>query len=441
MNKEKWLKQAAKEGFDQAEIYETTSRSKEVSWFDGQMDKMELSDTASASIRALYKGNLAQTGLEKLDDEIMEEVFEALKEQAQTITSDDRPAFVEPVETELVKKDNVWVRPSTPEVLATLKQLEADILAYDKRILQASSLGWSESSGTRAITNSLGLHTDDEDYVQYVAAACAARDGDVIQDYYLIKVVPDLAHFARTAFVKELCDEALFRTTAASVPSRNYPVILHRDAMSSLLASFAGLFSGETISRNISPLKDKLGTQVFSKEISIIDDPRNTDALSVANFDDEGSPTRRKYVVKDGVFETILHNTTTASRMGMETTGNGFRGGYASPVGVSPMNMYIEPGKHSLDELQEKMGDGLVITDLEGLHAGIDFVSTNFSLQARGYKVENGKKRAAVTLITAADSFLHLMNQVVEVGSDLDWKYLSIVSPSILFKGISISGE
>lgn len=441
MNKEKWLEKAAQEGFDQTEVYEATSGSREITWFDGQMDKMELSETASASIRAVYQGNLAQAGLEKLDDEVMDEVFAGLKEQAAAITSDDKPQFVGPQKTDLVKKENSWVRPATPQVLQLLKQIEADILAFDSRIVQASSLGWSEVRGTRAITNSLGLETADEDYVQYVAAACVAEDDGVVQDSFLIKVVPDIASFDRAAFVKELCEEAIFRTGAASVPSRQYPVILHRDAMSSLLAAFAGLFSGEMISRQISPLKDKLGQQIFSKEITIVDDPRNLDALSVANFDDEGTPTRRKYVVKDGVFETILHNTTTAGRMGMESTGNGFRGGYASPVSVSPMNMYIEPGTLSLAQLEEKMGDGLVITDLEGLHAGIDFVSTNFSLQARGYKVEQGKKTAAVTLITAADSFLHLMNEVAAVGSDLDWKYLSVVSPSILFTGISISGE
>ena len=70
----------------------------------------------------------------------------------------------------------------------------------------------------------------------------------------------------------------------------------------------------------------------------------------------------------------------------------------------------------------QEMGDGLVIDDLQGLHAGLDFVTTNFSLQCNGYLIKNGRKEKAIRLITVADSFLHLMNQVVEVGNDLDWK-------------------
>ena len=441
MNKEKWLQEATRKGFEQAEIYESTSSGKEIAWFDGQMDKMEISDTESASLRATYNGNLAQVGLEKFEDDMIDSVLDDLKDQAATVTSDDRPKFVKPVETDIVTKETHWVKPDTAQVTELLSTLEKKILAYDPHIIQASALAWSQGESSRAITNTLGLHTADSDYAQYVTASAVAKDGDVIQDWYLVRVVENLADFDIDAFVKELCDEALFRTTAKSVPSKNYPVILHRNAMSSLLSAFSGLFSGELISRGISPLKDKLGEKIFSDKITIVDDPRNTDALTIANFDDEGSPTYKKYVVRNGVFETILHNTTTAARMGMETTGNGFKGGYASPVSVSPMDMYIVPGEKSLDQLMEDMGSGLVITDLEGLHAGIDFVSTNFSLQARGYLVEDGKKSRGVTLITAADSFLHLMNEVEEVGSDLEWEYKMIVSPSIRFKGISISGD
>ena len=87
------------------------------------------------------------------------------------------------------------------------------------------------------------------------------------------------------------------------------------------------------------------------------------------------------------------------------------------------------------------MKDGLVITDLQGLHAGIDFVTTNFSLQASGYLVKDGKRDRSVTLITVAGNFMDLMKKVEEVGSDLDWSYHQIKSPSIYFKECAVSGE
>ncbi|WP_294731199.1 TldD/PmbA family protein [uncultured Faecalibaculum sp.] len=441
MNKQKWLDRALEKGFEAAEIYESSSRSKEITWFEQAMDKMELSQTDSASIRVLDGGSLANTGLEKLDDAIMDEVLDGLRQQAATITSEDRTQFVPPMETELAVKDKQWTVPETAQVKELLADLEARILAYDERIFQVTNLAWSQSEGTRSISNTLGLATGDEDYVQYVMAGAAGRQEDRIQDWYLIKVVPDIAAFDRGAFVKELCDEVLSRLDATSIPGRTCPVILHREAMTSLLGAFAGLFSGDLISKGISPLKDRLGEKIFSDKITIVDDPRNLDALTIANFDDEGYPTGRKLVVDHGVFRTILHNQQSAARMGTESTGNGFKGGYASPVGVSPMNLYIEPGEESLRQLEKRMQDGLVITDLEGLHAGIDFVSTNFSLQARGYLVQGGRRTQSVTLITAAGSFMELMNDVIAVGSDLDWSYRQLAAPSVLFGKLAISGQ
>lgn len=105
------------------------------------------------------------------------------------------------------------------------------------------------------------------------------------------------------------------------------------------------------------------------------------------------------------------------------------------------MNMYIIPGKDSFEQLLEKMNNGVVITDLAGMHAGVDFITTNFSLQAKGYLVENGKKVRALTLITIAGNFLDMMKEVEAVGNDLDWKAHTIAAPSILFKSAAIGGS
>lgn len=137
----------------------------------------------------------------------------------------------------------------------------------------------------------------------------------------------------------------------------------------------------------------------------------------------------------------MLLDTSSATRLHLESTGNGFKSSYASDVSVQPMNCCIQPGKKSLETMCQEMGDGLVIDDLQGLHAGLDFVTTNFSLQCNGYLIKNGRKEKAIRLITVADSFLHLMNQVVEVGNDLDWKYHTVASPSIRFKECAISGD
>ncbi|MBR2067115.1 MAG: TldD/PmbA family protein, partial [Solobacterium sp.] len=235
--------------------------------------------------------------------------------------------------------------------------------------------------------------------------------------------------------------EVLGKLNAHSLASGTYPIILERRAMTALFSALADIFSGDLISKGISPLKDKLNEKIFSDLITIIDDPKNLDAVRVANYDDEGCPTRKKILVDKGEFKVILHNTKSAMRMNGESTGNGFKGSYASPVSISPMNCYIEAGEKSLEELCMEMQEGFVITSLAGLHAGIDFVTTNFSLQCAGYYVKEGKRDHSVTLVTVAANFLDLMNKVVSVGNDLEWKLNSVACPSIYFSSCAISGE
>ena len=97
--------------------------------------------------------------------------------------------------------------------------------------------------------------------------------------------------------------------------------------------------------------------------------------------------------------------------------------------------------KQQLDELCAEMKEGFVIKEFQGLHAGINFITTNFSLQCAGYWVKDGKKERSITLVTAAGNFLELMGKVVDVASDLKWKTGSIACPSIAFSECAISGE
>ena len=119
------------------------------------------------------------------------------------------------------------------------------------------------------------------------------------------------------------------------------------------------------------------------------------------------------------MLKTLLHNLKTAKKQGVETTANACRGGYASPVGVAPSNFCVQPSNLAFEDMLDLLGDGLLITDLQGWHAGADAVSGDFSLPARGYRVENGKIAGSVNQITLAGNFFELLKSVEAVGGDL----------------------
>jgi PmbA protein len=127
--------------------------------------------------------------------------------------------------------------------------------------------------------------------------------------------------------------------------------------------------------------------------------------------------------------------------MGTETTGNGFKAGISAGVGVRPSNFYIAPGDSSLEELIAKCGDGFYLTDVAGLHAGINVINGDFSLQSNGFEIKDGKIGKAVNLIVTSGNIKKLLNEVELVGSDLDFKTDNIGCPSLLVKSISVSGK
>lgn len=441
MNKEAWIQSALNKGIEEFEIYQSEQKGRSITWFEGQMEALTTHNVLGTAIRGIYQGNMAHMALEKVEDEKMDTILDSLIEQAQNVTSTDVAQLRKPEKYEEVSTHKLWVEPSVEQIKETLLDLEKKIAAYDERVIQVASLGWEQSSGTRSIMNSLGLQVEDHDCVQYLVASVVVAENGVVKDDYKIEVIENLAFFDQDAFVKDLCEKALFKLNARSMPSCQLPVIFSKEAMTPLFNAFMGLFNGDLIYKGISPIKDRLNEAIFSNKITIIDNPKNTDCLSIANFDDEGCPTQRTVLVHDGIFTNMLLDTKSANRLHLESTGNGFKSGYASNVSVQPMNCNIQKGTKSLEKMCQEMKDGLVIDNLQGLHCGIDFVSTNFSLQCSGYLVKDGKKDQAIHLITVADSFLNLMNKVVDVGNDLDWQYHQVASPSIRFSECAISGE
>ena len=441
MNKAAWIEFAIKSGFESFEICQSEQSERTCTWYEHQLDSFVTSRVVGTAMRGVYGSKMVYYATEAPDDADMENIIAQMKDKAASITSDDVESLRSPQETVPVICERKAVRPSMDEIRQLLSTLEEKIASYDPRILQVTDLIWSEELSARSIVNSNGIAADDRNDVFVLYAGVAAGEGENVRTNYRLETLSDIHSLDIDDFVRELCGEVLFRLSAKPVPSGTYPVILEHDAMSSLFEAFSDMFSGDLVGKGISPLRDKRGEKIFSDKITIVDNPRNTAAPRLFNYDDEGCPTGELTLVKGGVLTAVLHNTRSGARMGENSTGNGFRNGWASVIDVKPMNCCIEPGTDSLDQMIRKMGEGIVVTELAGLHAGLDSVTGDFSLQCQGYLVKDGKKERSVNLITIAGNFLDLMKQVDAVGSDLVWKMHTCASPSIAFTALAVSGE
>ena len=150
-------------------------------------------------------------------------------------------------------------------------------------------------------------------------------------------------------------------------------VVLDQDA---LLPFFEAVvlrnLNGEVDRRGKSTWSGKLGERVTG-DYSVIDDPAIDWAVGTTPFDDEGVPTVKKTMIRDGVLEALYYDTRTANLAGAKSNGSGFRQSHATMPGISVSNVSLVP-KHRV-----VLGDGLFVKGLMGYH-NMNPVSGDFSL-------------------------------------------------------------
>ncbi len=214
-----------------------------------------------------------------------------------------------------------------------------------------------------------------------------------------------------------------------------YRAYLEPKAMASLLMVFAQALSGKAALEGKSRLLGRLGERIGSALVTLIDDPTLEKGLLSRPFDAEGTPAKPTVVVEKGIFRTFLHNSETARALGQENTGHAQRS-YKGTLGVAPSNLYLAP----MGNL--RLTEGVVITELMGLHAGANPVSLDFSLQALGLWVEEGEVRHAVENFAVSGNLLELLQAVEAVGDDLDWVLLDAAygSPTVAVSELSFAG-
>ena len=437
------LDEALKAGIEAAEIYLSSGDRFRAMCVKGEITNYTVNATRGLSLRGLYQGKMGYAATEAFDEAAVSQLVEAVKESA-SLTEDEDIQEIYPGDGEYPKVESY--NPGLDQVdesrkLLLIQEIEKKALAMDERITALNYNMISTSSGETRIVNSYGLNLSHRDNMAVCFVSATAKEGDRVSTGASFKVTRDFEEISPDAIAKEAVEDALFMLKAAPVPSGAYRAIIEAKCMPDLLGAFAGVFSAENAQKGLSLLAGKEGEMIASESVTLMDDPLLPGGLASQPFDAEGVATRTKAVIEKGKLTTLLHNLKTSRKAGVKTTGNASKAGYAEAVNVSPSNFFLAPGEKTLNELMQEMGDGLVITEVSGLHAGANAISGDFSLIAQGYTVKDGKKDKPVEQITVAGNFYQLLKNIRAVGSDLQFPGSSIGSPSVDVGEISVAGK
>ena len=427
------------------EVVWSASSNFEAQQVQGERVDYSVADSGGLGFRVLTKGHMGYASTQILDEEAVELLACGAVENAALVESEDRQFIYSGSMS--YPKLNTW-NPALEEVTAARKlemaaELEKLTLAQDARIDQAMVTIFSANDES-GMVNTEGLDVSMRRNVLGGYVEAVARDGEKVNTGFKLFFMlnPDEIDLKKVA--AEAAREALSGLDAAQPDSGEYRVLLRNDAAATLLATFSGVFSADNAQRGLSRLKGMEGESIAAPCVTLMDDPHRAGSPASAPFDGEGVVTRVKAVVEEGRLNTLLHNLKTAFKQGVETTANASRPGYASPVGVAPTNFYFKPSDTGFEAMLEKLGDGLLITELQGLHAGANPITGDFSLSAKGFAVRGGRICEAVAQFTVAANFYDLLKNVEAVGADLDFRAPGgscFGSPSVLVHSMSVAGK
>lgn len=439
MNYKDLFQKAKEMGFSDVELTIEKSKSMEAEIFNKELSKNQIHDTTIYTVRGIYENKMAAIVFED-ENQNIDELLLKLKDNAVVLNSGEEFEIYAGSESYpvLTKRDSDFDKVDTSDKVKLALELEKKIKEFDKRIVLVEVSYEDELESTR-IVNSKGLDIEKTaNYGVLVAQVVVHEDGDN-QSSFEVVVSNKFADFNVDTLAKSVASKAINMLHASPVESKVYPVIFDNKMSATLIGAFASMFSGEMAMRKLSPLSGKEGEKIMDEKITIIDNPCKDDAISRQPFDDEGVACYEKCVVRDGVFQGLLHNLKTAKYFKTKSTGNGFKQG--ANMGVRGVNLYLNPGETSEQEMIESTKEGLYITSLQGLHAGINPISGDFSAQASGFLIENGKLVRPVTLIVVSGNFLKMMNDIETIGNNLEIRYTGVGAPSIKVRGLPISGK
>ena len=443
---EKLVKAGMEYGFEECEASFAQDSSMSIDILKGEVSSYENSVTSTLSFRGLKNGQMGYCSTNILNDDSIDFLLKSAMENCEVLNDED-PQFIYCDEN---NKDLYFSQITDAYAKNTYKRfeelglgLEKAILALDERIDAVDILSINCGTGPFLIINSKGLHSyRDTDGISLVASGRAIdADGSVKSGghYWIGKDIDD---FDQEKFLKKFKENLIGKMGAKSVKAGSYKTILRNEAFQQFFMVFFGNFLATTMQRGLSLLADKEGTKIASDALTVKECPMLEKALTKIPFDDEGVLTTEKAIIDKGTFATALYDLKSAYKAGRQSTGNGFRAG--SAVSEMPTNLVVEEGDKDLAGLMEEVGEGIMLTDLSGLHAGVNAISGDFSLLCEGYLIEGGKKGRPVEQITVAGNFYDVIKSIKSVGNDiinLPSGEAEFFTPSVYVGELAISGD
>lgn len=399
-------------------------------------------ETTTLALRILLDGRMGFSFATQLTPEAVRRAIQFAAGTARCLDPDEHYAFPKTAAPPLpmIRLYDARVPATADEEKIKLAlELEASSLRAHRAVKRVRKSSYEELYGTVYLANSNGLQLSySKTYCSLSLMAVAEKGGESENawDFEFSSFLDDLDP---EALGKKVARKAVARLGARVPKTRTCPAVLENHVTAEFLSLLAPSFLVENTVKKKSLWSDSIGQLILSKHLTIVDNGVEAHGANAAPFDGEGVPSQRTVVVERGVLRSLLCDTYWGNKSHRVSTGNARRGAAQSPPVLAISNFHIEPGSWTPNRLFAECGNGVLITEVVGLHTA-DPISGEFSLGAMGHEIVKGKPAVPLRGFGIAGNLKTLFRHVDAVANDLRFMG-SIGAPAILVSQLQISGN
>lgn len=438
------MRHALSLGASGAEAFVSISNSNRAKIQNGITRDLSTSKRGGLGVRVLRNGsNGVRTGIATTTDLTRDNFLELFSQAWQLSALGDEDCWIRQAEPSGI--DDLPSRYNKSCSDLTSKQrmqfamtLEEKTRAASTKISAIREAAWIDGTGVDLLLTQKGVRTHNLVSSCSASIELALTDNGDRQAAWHWDVARKPNDIDLMAIGREAVKKGELKLKPSRLASGRYNIILHPEVTLEILGLVTMMLSASAVLKGKSLFANKIGEPIASKLLTLTDDGRMTGGLGSTPWDGEGLPTRKNILIKDGILMTYLHTLKTAAEMNLPPTGNASREIGSNPH-ITTFNLFPKAGNKSLQELYELAGDGVLITDIMGLHT-VNPISGDLSVGACGVRIRGGELAESVDRITLAGNLKDFLNKIVALGNDLRW-YGNNAGLSLLLENISLGGS
>ena len=449
------LRRALAGGGEFADLYFEEGRSTSVICEDGKIEKVLAGTDRGVGLRVIsdlatayaYTNEVTETSLLQLAETVSHavkgKIFDRVLNMGDKTVNIGFPIQLPPDGIELADK------------VALVNLADRTARSVDARIRQVMAI-YRDGMVRYQFANSLGEFIETRRTGTLFVVQAVAADGNVIQTGYETMGASRGYEIFRERGAEEIAlaaaGRAVMMLSAGRAPAGPMPVVLSSKAGGTMVHEAVGHgLEADLAQSGMSVYSGKVGEQVASPLVTVLDDATIPYARGTFPFDDEGTPGQKTVLVENGILKGYLYDRLAAMKDGCASTGNGRRESYQQRPIVRMSNTLIAPGNSAPEEIIRSVAKGLFVEKMGG--GQVNTVNGEFVFEvSEGYLIENGEIAAPVRGATLTGNGPDVLKRIVMVGSDLGFGIgtcgkdgqgvpVADAQPTLLISEITVGGK